>query len=445
MTASPKPVSSTLHTNRTRTPAHDHVEQESAEAWTGTLPNGWRSTRVKRLFRIVNGATPKSSEPSYWNGEIPWATPEDLGALTAQFLRETKRTLSAEGLRSCGASLVPEGSLLLSTRAPIGYVRLAAQPTATNQGCRSLIPQKAVADSRYFYFALIAAQAVLQAYGTGSTFTELSSTELGLVRVPVPPTELQHVIADYLDHFTALIDDLILKKERLIELLEEKRTALVTRAVTKGLDPDVPMKDSGVEWLGEIPEHWEVGRVGALADVRSGYPFSSKDFSLTEGLPLVRIRDLGNEETEARFDGAPVQSARIDSGDLIVGMDGEFNVAKWTGGAALLNQRLSSVRAVRVSQEFLGYVLVYPIKMIERTKFSTTVKHLSIQEIRQSKIPVPPKNEQEEIATYLQDRCQGLVSLSELIDKAIGLLREYRSALITAAVTGKIDVRDHAA
>jgi len=320
-----------------------------------------------------------------------------------------------------------------------------------------------VADSRYYYFALTAARAVLEAYGTGSTFTELSNTELGLVEVPVPPAQLQRSIAEFLEHATGRIDALIGQKERLIELLEEKRTALINQAVTKGLDPDVPMKGSGVEWLGEIPEHWSARRLKSVARVIP----SSVDKKTREGQRAVRLcnyTDVYYSEKICAADGLMEATAsdselakfQLREGDVIVTKDSES--ADDIAVPAYVARNLENVlcgyhlaivrpRRAALNGRFLAYcfesrrlVQQFHVAANGITRFG-----LSVHSLRDGWLPIPPIEEQHRIASRLDAESQTVRTLSTKVREVVALLREYRSALITAAVTGKIDVRDHAA
>jgi type I restriction enzyme, S subunit len=160
--------------------------------WAAQLPAHWAVMALKRLFRIVGGSTPDSGRPDFWDGNIAWATPSDLGQQQPLLLHDTHRTLTQAGLSSCAASLVPAGSLILSTRAPIGSLAVAAVAVSTNQGCRSLVPIEEL-DSRFFAYLLSISSEQLRVRGKGSTFLELSGEELGAIRVPVPPLAEQQL------------------------------------------------------------------------------------------------------------------------------------------------------------------------------------------------------------------------------------------------------------
>jgi type I restriction enzyme S subunit len=175
--------------------------------------------QLRRVFRIVNGGTP-TSDPQNWDGNVPWVTPADLADVNGSTIGKTARTLTVTGLRS-GSAAVPSGSLIISTRAPIGYVAATSTPTAFNQGCRGLIP-RFPKDTRYFQYELLAMADILRARGQGSTFVELSSDSLASIRLYSPDPQAQQIIANHLDVETTDIDVLVAKKRDMINKLEAR-------------------------------------------------------------------------------------------------------------------------------------------------------------------------------------------------------------------------------
>src|SRR5690606_36565646 len=147
--------------------------KDSGVEWLGEIPAHWDVKRLKRVFRVVNGSTPASGEPVFWDGEIPWVTPEDLGDLNDRTISQTRRNITEAGYRSCGTTLVPAGSLVLSTRAPIGHLALAGVDICTNQGCRSLVFRN-TSSRDFFFYELLAVRPELESLGQGSTFRELA-------------------------------------------------------------------------------------------------------------------------------------------------------------------------------------------------------------------------------------------------------------------------------
>lgn len=197
-------------------------------------------------------------------------------------------------------------------------------------------------------------------------------------------------------------------------------------------------KASGVEWLGMVPEEWKVVPVKAVASIINGYPFNSASFTSTVGLPLVRIRDLNKTESEARFDGPAIEQAIITNSDVLIGMDGDFNVGRWLGdGPALLNQRMCCVRAGSDAlTRFIEYCLPFPLKRINDVTYSTTVKHLSSYQVEKIRIALPPSEGTiTQVVSFLDRETAKIDGLIEEQRRLIALLAEKRQATISHAVT----------
>ncbi|MBC6405248.1 MAG: restriction endonuclease subunit S, partial [Rhodospirillales bacterium] len=177
---------------------------------------------IGAAFDVFNGATPASGKPAYWDGDIPWVGPADLGKLKSRFIEHGGRSITAEGYASCGTRMVPAGTILLSIRAPIGHMAIAAQPLCFNQGCRGLVPRPMVRTD-FAYWSLLSRRSQLEAAGQGTTFVELGRHQLRAERIPLPDLEIQKAIAAFLDRETARIDGLIETKQRFVALLGEKR------------------------------------------------------------------------------------------------------------------------------------------------------------------------------------------------------------------------------
>lgn len=234
--------------------------KDSGVDWIGEIPAGWEVDKVKRFCSVIPGATPSSKIADYWNGDVPWITPADYST-EQHYVFGGSRFITEKGLNSCGASLVPRGSVIVSNRAPIGQVAVAAEELCTNQGCKSLVPLSEKGNSEYLYWYLSVQSETLNSYGKGTTFLELSSNALADFPVPSLAPSEQECIVGFLKRKTAEIDSLVEDCEREVELLQEYRKAVISEAVTKGLDPNAPMKDSGIDWIGEIPEEWMLSRV----------------------------------------------------------------------------------------------------------------------------------------------------------------------------------------
>jgi len=201
-------------------------------------------------------------------------------------------------------------------------------------------------------------------------------------------------------------------------------------------------RDSGVEWLGQVPSHWRLTRVKDVAEVINGFPFDSAGFDPELGMPLIRIRDLNSETAEVRFAGPPVAAAEITADDVLIGMDGDFNVGRWRGAErALLNQRVCALRVRDYAlSRFLEMALVDPLKRINALTYSTTVKHLSSYQVAAIRLALPASVEElNAIAAFLDRETAKIDALVEAQRRLIELLKEKRQAVISHAVTKGLD------
>jgi len=290
----------------------------------------------------------------------------------------------------------------------------------------------------------------------GATMQRISRGLLGNIRVVTPPFEEQTQIARFLDHETARIDALIEEQQRLIELLKEKRQAVISHAVTKGLDPTVPMKDSGVEWLGEVPAHWALVPFGLAFEYQEGPGIMAVDFR-DEGVPLVRISGVQGRWVTLEgcnyLEPSKVKEKwahfRLDKGDLIISGSASMGLVSEVGedaaGAVAYTGLIRLKPRANVSiRDFIRSVVgSYQFHaQIDLLKAGSTIQHFGPTHLSQMKVVLPPVNEQAQIAAYVDTIS---VQFDELLGEAENtnaLLQERRSALISAAVTGKIDVRD---
>ena len=198
-------------------------------------------------------------------------------------------------------------------------------------------------------------------------------------------------------------------------------------------------KDSGVAWIGEVPKHWEILRGKYVLKILSGFPFDSQKFEFEDNgvyMPLIRIRDINGSSTEVYYSGSyPIESV-VKTGEVLIGMDGDFNISKWKGTNALLNQRVCKLREdSSMNTHYAFYMLSSPLKAINSVTYATTVKHLSVYDIYNAFIPVPPISEQAAISTYLDTHCAKIDNLISIQQKRIALLQELKQSVITYAVT----------
>ncbi|QCZ94372.1 restriction endonuclease subunit S [Salinimonas iocasae] len=428
--------------------------KDSGINWIGYIPSDWYVGKLKHTFKVVNGSTPSSSVEEYWDGDIPWITPADMEKSSNSYLSKGKRNISKLGLSSCGASLVSQGSIIVSSRAPIGSLAIASSSISTNQGCKSL--DSYGDDNRFYFYWLKLSKLELENLGKGTTFLELSSADLANFYALKPSKKEQILIADFLDHETAKIDALIAKQEKLIELLKEKRQAVISHAVTKGLNPDVPMKDSGIEWIGEVPEHWEVVRIKHTAKSIIAGPFGSsitKDMYVPSGFKvygqehaIANSFDVGDYYiNEQNFN--ILKRYSIASGDLIlscVGTFGKVSVVPTMFEAGIINPRLMLIRPSSVvASDYLAKFMQSDVsyKQFEVLSRGGTMGVINIGILSDIFIALPPLDEQNKIKELIESQASKYDKLIKKATSSISLLKERKISLISAAVTGKIDVR----
>jgi type I restriction enzyme S subunit len=289
----------------------------------------------------------------------------------------------------------------------------------------------------------------------GAKMPRASWDFLGSLHLSLPPVDEQHAIATFLDRETAKIDALIAEQQRLIELLQEKRQAVISHAVTKGLNPDAPMKDSGVEWLGEVPEHWEVCRVKAVSVFTTSGPRGWSERVGEVGALFVQSGDLTDvmgvdfascKRVQVGDDAEAVRTKLLD-GDLVIcitgAKTGNVAVCESVPESSYVNQHLCLIRPGEgVHPRFLAAFLK---SVCGQTYFSLAQyglkQGLSLEDVREAPVALPPLDEQDRICQCLRDVSSRYLPLEAESQRTIFLLQERRSALISAAVTGQIDVR----
>ena len=297
-------------------------------------------------------------------------------------------------------------------------------------------------------------------YGKGIV-ADLWSTnysEMRNILLGMPPLPEQNRIAAFLDQETAKIDALVTEQERLMALLKEKRQAVISHAVTKGLNPKATLKPSGIEWLGDIPAHWKVGKCGFYISILSGFAFPSTGFTDDENdTKLLRGINVGVQQLKwdetvywRRVEGDGLDIYEMKAGDLVIGMDRPLisegiRVAKVKESdlPCLLLQRVASLKAGKLMNADYLLGLLSSEMFVAHFSPDTTgvsVPHISPEQINNFVIPVPPISEQQEITSFVSTETTKFNTLTAEAQRAIDLLQERRTALISAAVTGQIDV-----
>ena len=426
--------------------------RDSGVEWLGEIPAHWKVQPLKHLVTFSTGWTPPTGREDLYGGKHLWANISDLGP---KVLDTTENTISDMAIREARLRIVEAGSLLFSFKLSIGTVSIAGVNMYTNEAIAAFNPSSLI-DTRYLFWAapiLIPCNAQVNIYGAPLLNRErIANAKL----LRFAPSE-QRAIAAFLDRETAEIDGLVARKEWLVELLQEKRTALITRAVTRGLDPNVPMKDSGVEWLGEIPAHWDIAPVYARYEVALGKMLDTKRVTGESSGRYLRNVDVQwdavNVEDLPKMDFPSSERNRylLRPEDLLVCEGGEVGrTAIWDGelDECFYQKAIHRVRPWSDSEiPRFFYFLMYALA--KRGVFTAggnpnTIDHLTAVQLRHYRVPFPGTSEQHSITAFLDRETAEIDALIAKVHQAIGYLKEFRTALISAAVTGKIDVREEA-
>ena len=431
------------------TPAVGYTEmRDSGFPDIGSVPSAWTIMKVKHIFDVICGATPKEN-PENWDGNIPWIGPSDM-PMTGT-IEHGKRFISELGYASCGTTLVPQNSIIISTRAPIGKICIAANRLCTNQGCKALVPRNKSINNRFFAYYLRSIIERLEVDGTGTTFKELSTSKLLNEPLIAPPISEQSAIAAYLDSQCAKIDEIIAEVKASIEDYKQWKASIIYEAVTKGLDPNVEMKDSGIEWIGEIPKRWNTIRLKWLLSNPLQYGASETGVPYNAALPrYIRITDIS---MEGKLKNTEMLSLSEESAtgyilsdeDILFARSGatvgkaffykkEYGRAAFAGYMirAKINRNITLPKYVYFSTMSAGYE-----RWKETTMTQATIQNISAARYNEYVIPVPSLKEQIEIVQFVERMNKKINELISDKSKLIANLDTYKKSLIYEVVTGK--------
>lgn len=427
--------------------------------WMPQIPEHWPIVRLKNVAKVIGGATPKSSVSANWDGNINWVTPAEFG--DEMYINESVRKITKTGLESCAASLVPPGTIIISNRAPIGSLGIASVEMATNQGCKAVLPFGL--DNYYLYFVLSLQKENFNVIGNGTTFRELSAYSLRSYKIPLPPIEEQKAISSFLLTEYNKISRLIQSKQRFIELLKEQRQSIITHAVTKGIDDGVKMKHSGIDWLGDIPSHWEQYRLRKiLREGKEGIkigPFGSSlklEDLINNGIRVYGQENVINDDfsigkrflSKAKFEELSVYE--VFPNDILITMMGTTGKCKVVPAEIEKGIMDSHLIRIRIKEnlfvpELLALIIneSYFIKFqLEISSKGSIMSGLNSLIVKNLMILIPPVYEQQRIVEHIKAETHTLDIAIRKAEREIELIKEYREALIAEAVTGKIKMNN---
>lgn len=424
--------------------------KDSGIDWIGELPSHWNFSKLKWFSTIYAGGTPDTNNDSYWqNGSIPWL---NSGTVNQKRIKEASAFITEEALNKSSTKWVPKNSLLMALAGQgktKGTTALLEIDATCNQSMAAIIPSSEKMDSEYLYYYLDSNYSRIRGLAGDEQRDGLNLEIIGNIFCPIPVFEEQKKISKYLNKKTAAIDTLIKQKETLLEKLQQKRQAIINEAVTKGL-PGISspsgggregaMKDSGIEWLGQIPAHWEVKKLKYVLDFYNHIrvPLSAEE------------RGQMKEQTYDYYGASGV----IDKVDNYL-FDGEF-ILVGEDGANLLTR--STALAFKASGKFWvnnhAHILMpkygnidYFVSLLECIDFTTYISgsaqpKLTMENLANIFLTVPPQEEQTRIADFVMMVTNKIGTVEKNISIQIEKLNTYRQSLISEVVTGKVKVTD---
>ena len=422
--------------------------KDSGVEWLGDVPEHWEVWKLSHAFtQIGSGTTPKTDNRDYYEGgDIPWV---NTGDFNDRELDECDKRITELAIVDHSAlKTYPPGSLLIAMYgATIGKLAILNFAATVNQACCVFAGPSEIASKFMFYWFLGLREQIIS-LATGGGQPNISQDILRSLRVAIPVLLHQAQIVSFLDHQTSTIDDLIAEQKRLIELLQEKKQAVISHAVTKGLNPDAPMKESGVEWLGEVPEHWEVKRVRRIFEIKKRIvgELGFEVLSITQ--QGIKVRDPESNEGQVSMDYSKYQL--VNTGDFAMNhmdlLTGFVDISSRLGVTSPDYRVFSVSRPLESNAEYLLYIfqMGYRQKILYAYGQGSSQLgrwRLPTEAFKNWSIPFPSREEQIFITLYLDRVTAKIVALITEQQRLIELLQERRSALISAAVTGQIDVR----
>jgi type I restriction enzyme S subunit len=435
---------------------YDSYKDSSVE-WIGDIPSHWDITKLKFIGNIICGGTPSTSNEEYWTGDIPWI---QSGKVQNNIVlpNVVDKKITTNALVESSTKLVKEDSILVAitgaTCSNIGYLTFE---TAVNQ---SIVAVEPINFNSVLLFNVLKSQKEQILYHqSGGAQGGVTKGDVMNIYIPLPTVQEQTAIANYLDQKTTQIDDLIVKKERLIQLLEEERTAIINQAVTKGLDPSVPMKDSGIEWLGEIPEHWEEARIKNVVKIigRIGFRGYTTEDLVEKGEGAISLSPSNIKNHILNIEDCTYLSwekyhespeIKIFENDIILvktgSTIGKTAIIPHSTPEMTLNPQLVVFKDIRLNPMFMYYMMIsnYFQGYFSVYTAGGSTPAISQEKINNFQITFPSSEEQTQISNFIGEKEFGLKEVISKTRQEIELLKEYKTALISEVVTGKVDVRN---
>lgn len=428
--------------------------KDSGIEWLGKIPSHWTDEKLKYLVSCNDDVLDESTDP---NEIINYVEISDVDAVNGVNLSSQYRF---EDAPSRARRITKKGDVIVSTvRTYLKAIAVIEEDNlVVSTGFAVLRPKKI--ESTFIRYALLNEFFLgeIISRSTGVSYPAINSSDLVGIKIPLPPISEQRIIASYLDNKVSQIDVTIAEKEKMIEDLQNYRKSIISETVTRGLDPNVPMKDSGVEWIGMIPEHWKMIKLKSIAKVngRIGFRgYTSEDLvPAGEGAYTIGgkhitncVVDLSNPDYISWDKYYESPEIMVKKGDILIAQRGSLGKAALVRdeiGEATINPSLVLLNNISIDNVFLYYYLISDstLSYIDFLNTATAVPMVSQNQIENIKLPLPTENEQVRIGQFLDEKTSRIDSSISELQSQIEDLKAYKSSLITEAVTGKIDLRN---
>lgn len=412
--------------------------KDSGVEWIGQIPAEWKRVKLKEVTNIIMGQSPEAQDIKDF-GNIPFMQGNrEFGSIYPNAVKFCDNSPKKSRI----------GDILLSVRAPVGAINVSDKVYAIGRGLCSICATSI--NSKFLMYFLMLIMQDTKKFGQGSTFDAITIQELKQLPVLLPPINTQNRIASYLDRKCAEIDAIIAKQQQIIEKLKEYKLSVITEAVTKGLNPNVPMKDSGVEWIGKIPEHWVTGKIKNFCNLKTGSTPSTSNTEWFDG--TIRWFTPGDfVETFILKDSARTlsQKAKDDmvavivppNTVMIVGIGATAGKIGYTMVECSCNQQITAINTNKIMPKYLMYWMIANTKFLRDTAMFTTLPILNNQTIGNYLVMFPDdRNEEKEVVDYLDGKCDKIEILIEAKKHEIDRLHRYKKSIIYEIVTGKMEV-----
>ena len=395
------------------------------------MKKGWQTKTLGETCEVVNGGTPKTGVPEYWDSQHRWITPAEMGKRLSPYVSETERMISDLGLRNSSAQMLPPHSVILSSRAPIGHLVINTELMATNQGCKGLIPRSHL-QHKFLYYYLSSIVDLLNSLGTGATFKELSGGKLKEVTVPVPPLAEQQRIVGLLDE---AFEGLATAKANAEQNLQNARALFESHLQSV-------FTQRGPGWV----EH----TLGDLIEIQNGYAFKSTDYT-DAGYFVIRISNVQDGEitlANPRFiklADKKLERFILNDGDILISLTGNIGrvgIIQEDQLPAVLNQRVAriTVKDQSADRDFLFRFLLSRTfrESLQEAGHGAAQQNVSTKEIEAVRLSLPNKKEQRRIVEEFDNFAEETQRIARLYERKHAALEALKKSLLHQAFTGEL-------